>query len=583
MDTVLRYLSVAALAASAGAVAWTAVPSPLAAQTATQAASQVDAADWPYYHRTLEGGRYSPLSDINTDNVGELGVAWVHQPGAIVHGLQATPVVVDGVVYYSGSYNRVFALDGATGKELWHYYAELDPISEQIATSPYNRGVSFHDGNVYIGTSDGRAIGLDGKTGKELWQTTLVDTKSCGCLFTSPPLPVNGKLIYGSTAGGMPTRGAGIFGVDPQTGAILWHFEPVKEDTWGMTSFGESSAKYAGVGAWHVGSYDPETNTVIYGTSNPSPWFDWAPPGEGPDGYKRADGEGARPGDNLYSSSVVALDPDTGELKWYFQELPHDDWDFDSTLGEFVLMDSGEDKLVLHQAKSGFVYLYDRIDGGVHNVWTINDHVTFVETVDPNTGELIGRNPPVTDPENSFCPSMNGGRSWNSGSFNPETGVWYNGRQEICEVAVTREELPQLEPIPNWYMGADFHFIHPPGDVAHGAVDAWNPLTGERKWSVRYKYPMLAGLLSTGGNLVFAGDIEGHVFAYDGDTGDELWSFNTGSGIRGGIISYAAGGDQYVLVPSGIGSHVFFGLAGLFPETQDFPAGAALFAFKLGA
>lgn len=577
MSSMLRGAATAALAVGVGLALQAPVPA------SAQMGEQVKPEDWPHYHRTLEGGRYSPLSEIDSGNVGELRVAWAHQPGAINHGLQATPVVVDGVVYYSGSYNRVFAIDGVTGDELWHYYAELDPISEQIATSPYNRGVTWSNGNVYIGTSDGRAIGLDGTTGKELWQTTLVDTKSCGCLFTSPPLAIGDKLIYGSTAGGMPTRGAGIFGVDAATGNQLWHFEPVKEDTWGMTSFGESSAKYAGVGAWHVGSYDAETNTVIYGTSNPSPWFDWAPPGEGPDGYKRADGEGARPGDNLYSSSVVALDPDTGELKWYFQELPHDDWDFDSTLGEFVLMDDGDDKLVLHQAKSGFVYLYDRVDGGVHNVWTINDYVTFVETVDPNTGELIGRNPPVTDPDNMFCPSMNGGRSWNSGSYNRDTGVWYNGRQEICEVAITREEMPQLEPIPNWYMGADFHFVPPPGeDAAYGALDAWNPLTGEKKWSVHYKYPLLSGVLSTAGNLVFAGDIQGYVFAYDAETGDELWSFNTGSGIRGGIVTYAAGGEQYVLVPSGIGSHVFFGLAGLFPETQDFPAGATLYAFKLG-
>ena len=541
-----------------------------------------DPNDWPSYHRTLEGGRYSPLTQINKHNVSNLHVAWVHQPGAIVQGLQATPIAIDGVVYYAGSYNRVFALDGATGRELWHYYPELDPITEQIATAPYTRGVAHGHGRVYVSTADGRAIALDAKTGEELWQTTLVQTSKCGCLFTSPPLVVKDKLIYGSTAGGMPTRGGGIFGVDAATGQQLWHFEPVKEDTWGMTSFGESSAKYAGVGAWHVGSYDAETNTIIYGTSNPSPWFDWAPPNEGPNGYKRQDGEGSRPGDNLYSSSVVALDPDTGELKWYFQELPHDDWDFDSTLGEFVLMEDNGKKLVLHQAKSGFVYLYDRNTGAVENVWTINDHVSFVQTVDPDTGELIGRNPPITAEGNMFCPSMNGGRSWNSGSYNQKNGLWYNGRQEICQVAVPREELPQLEPIPNWYSGADFHFVHPPGDVAHGALDAWEPLTGKKIWSVRYKYPSLAGVLSTGGSVVFNGDIEGLVYAYDADTGQELWSFNTGSGIRGGIITYSVNGGQYVLVPSGIGSHVFYGLAKLFPETTGFPGGAALFAFKLG-
>ena len=191
MSSIHRGAALGALAAGVGFA--------LSAQgpALAQMAEEVKAEDWPHYHRTLEGGRYSPLAQIDAGNVADLRVAWVHQPGAITHGLQATPVAVDGVVYYSGSYNRVFALDGATGDEIWHYYAELDPITEQIATSPYNRGVTYSNGNVYIGTSDGRAIGLDGNTGKELWQTTLVDTKSCGCLFTSPPLAIGDKLIYG--------------------------------------------------------------------------------------------------------------------------------------------------------------------------------------------------------------------------------------------------------------------------------------------------------------------------------------------------------------------------------------------------
>ena len=232
----------------------------------------VDPNDWPTYHRTLEGGRYSPLTQINKHNVSNLQVAWVHQPGAIVQGLQATPIAIDGVVYYAGSYNRVFALDGATGRELWHYYPDLDPITEQIATAPYTRGVAHGHGRVYVSTADGRAIALDAKTGEELWQTTLVQTAKCGCLFTSPPLVIKDKLIYGSTAGGMPTRGGGIFGVDAATGEQLWHFEPVKEDTWGMTSFGESSAKYAGVsgrGTWAVTMPSPTPSSTARRTRRP--------------------------------------------------------------------------------------------------------------------------------------------------------------------------------------------------------------------------------------------------------------------------------------------------------------------------
>ena len=173
----------------------------------------------------------------------------------------------------------------------------------------------------------------------------------------------------------------------------------------------------------------------------------WAAPRDGPKGYLRADGEGARPGDNLYSSSVLALRPDTGELVWYRQEHPHDEWDYDSTLGEFVLVNIGAKKLMIHRAKSGFVYIYDRINGDIQNVWTINEHVTFAKTVDPKNGEVIGRNPPVTAENHMFCPSFIGGRSWNAGSYNPVTGVWYNSRQEMCMIVKTHPERPTLDPL----------------------------------------------------------------------------------------------------------------------------------------
>jgi glucose dehydrogenase len=220
------------------------------------------------------------------------------------------------------------------------------------------------------------------------------------------------------------------------------------EEHWGMNDQGEDSSKYAGVGAWHVGSYDPELDLIYYGTSNPSPWFDWAPPEDGRNGHLRKNGVGARPGDNLYSSSVLALRPDTGELVWYHQEHPHDDWDYDATLGEFVLVNAGGKKLMIHQAKSGFVFVYDRTNGKIENVWTINKYVTFVKTIDPKTGELIERNPPSIDKDNMFCPSMLGGRSWNAGSYNPETKVWFNSRQEMCEIAKPRPEKPVMEPLP---------------------------------------------------------------------------------------------------------------------------------------
>jgi alcohol dehydrogenase (cytochrome c) len=539
--------------------------------------------DWPSYHRTYDAQRYSPLDQINKDNVKHLHVAWTHQPGDITQGLQATPIAVDGIVYYAGSFNRVFALDGATGDEIWHYYPVIKDGVEKLPTAPYTRGVAVANGMVFIGTMDGRAIALDQKTGKEVWKTQLVDTMKCGCLFTSPPLAVKGKVIYGSTQGGIAARGGGIFGVDQKTGKKDWYFDPVLEgkEHWGTNSFGESSAKYAGVGAWHVGSYDPELDLVYWGTSNPSPWFDWAAPEDGPKGYLRKEGSGARPGDNLYASSVLALRPDSGELVWYRQEHPHDEWDFDATLGEFVLVNAGDKKLMIHQAKSGYVYIYDRTNGAVQNAWSINEHVTFVKSVDPKTGELIGRNPPVTDPNHMFCPSFLGGRSWNAGSYNPETHVWYNSRQELCMIVKTHEEKPVMEPIPAWYVGGDMSWAAPPGDKVHGALDAWDPLTGKKKWSVRDDYPRISTVLSTKGGLVFSGDMKGNLYAYDADNGNQVWKFNMGSACRGGIISYESHGQQYIMAPSGIGGGVPGVVANVLPEVKDFPAGGTLFAFKI--
>jgi PQQ-dependent dehydrogenase (methanol/ethanol family) len=541
------------------------------------------AGDWPSYHRTYDSTRYSPLDQINKGNVHRLSVAWAHQAGEITQGLQSTAVALDGIIYYTANFNRVFALDGRTGDEIWHYYPKIKDGVEQLPTAPTARGVTVANGKVFIGTIDGRAIALDQKSGKPIWQTQIVDTMACGCMFTSPPLAVKDKLIYGSTQGGIPARGGGIFGLDQATGKQLWYFDPVLEgeEHWGMNDFGESSAKYAGVGAWHVGSYDPELDLIFYGTSNPSPWFDWAPPLPGPEGYLRKSGVGARPGDNLYSSSVLALRPDTGELVWHFQEHPHDDWDFDATLGEFVLINKGDKKLMLHQAKSGYVFIYDRTNGNVENAWSINKHVNFVKTVDPKTGQLIGRKSPIELAGNIFCPSMGGGRSWNAGSYNPETGVWFNSRQEMCEQAKVRPERPKMTPIPSWYAGADLQWVHPPGDQAYGAVDAWDPLTGKKLWSVTDKYPRISTLLSTKGGLVFSGDMKGYVYAYSADSGKELWKFNMGSGSRGGIISYMAGGEQYILVPSGIGSALQAVTAQIYPELSELPSGATLFAFKV--
>ena len=522
----------------------------------------VDPNDWPMYHRTYDTHRFSPLGQINKTNVKDLGVAWVHQPGAVVQGLESTPIVVDGVLYYSGSYNRVFALDGATGREIWHYFAKLDPVVNTLFFQPYNRGLAVGHGKVFFGTLDGRVMALDMKTGKEAWSTTVLDSKKCSCNFTGAPLVVKDKLIIGQTSGELPIQGK-IYALNAANGEKAWEFNTIKNDP---KSWGGDSGKFGGGGGWMTGSYDPALNLVYWGTANPAPDYDWGD---------------ARPGDNLYTSSVLALDPDNGQLKWYHQEIPHDDWDYDAGLGESLVLDRDGKKLLVHQNKSGFVFVYDRTNGKIQNVWPMNHVYNWVQRIDAKTGELIGRNPPRLGKPHFICPWIAGGRSWNSGSYNPKTGLWYNTAMEVCEEVTVEKQTPVTEPAAGLFFGGDQVAKHPPGGEAYGHLDARDPVTGERKWSVNFKYPPIGSVLSTGGGLVVHGDVEGVVRAYDADSGEELWHFRTGSGHRGGPISYAVNGKQYIAVPSGLGSLVLGLYPALWPEVADFPSGGALFVFSL--
>ena len=536
---------------------------PAGAQNAGSTRLQnVDANDWPMYHRTYDSHRFSPLAQINKSNVKDLSVAWVHQPGAVVQGLESTPVVVDGVLYYIGSYNRVFALDGATGREIWHYFAKLDPVVNTLFFQPYNRGVAVGHGKVIFGTLDGRVIALDMKTGKELWAVTVLNTKKCSCNFTGAPLIVRDKVILGQTSGELPIQGK-IFALKVANGEKAWEFNTIKND---QKSWGGDSGKFGGGGGWMTGSYDPALNLVYWGTANPAPDYDWGQ---------------ARPGDNLYTSSVLALNPDNGDLKWHFQEIPHDDWDYDAGLGESLVLDRDGKKLLVHQNKSGFVFVYDRTNGKIQNVWPMNHVYNWVQRIDPKTGELIGRNPPRLGKPAFICPWIAGGRSWNSGSYSPKTGLWYNTAMEVCEEVTVEKQTPVTEPAAGLFFGGDQVAKHPPSGEAYGHLDARDPVTGERKWTVNFKYPPIGSVLSTAGGLVVHGDVEGVVRAYDAESGEELWHFRTGSGHRGGPISYSVNGKQYIAVPSGLGSLVLGLYPALWPEVADFPPGGALFVFTL--
>lgn len=521
-----------------------------------------DPNNWPMYHRTANSWRYSPLDQINKSNVGKLKVAWIQQAGDITHGRQETPLVIDGVVYSTASYNRVFALDAKTGQELWRYETKLDPIAKKVLFGPYSRGVTVGRGKVFVSTLDGRGIALDQKTGKEVWQVKLTDPASChGCNYTSPPVLAGDVLTFGSTAGELATAGI-IFGVEADTGKKIWEFDTIKRDP---ESWPGESGKFGGGGAWNPGSYDPETNTVYYGVGNP-----------GKDFYG-AD----RKGNNLYTDSVIALDPKTGKLKWHRQEIPHDVWDYDSAYESLLFKQDGKDLLV-HPNKSGFVFVMDQRNGDLQNVWRINQTTNFVKNIDPKTGELVGRLDLPEGQGTKVCPSAFGGRSWNAGSYSPKTGLWYTTAQEFCGTITPVAQKSDPKDYGSGHIGAeDFGKFSTVEGVAPGRIDARDPITGERKWSFELEVPSFASVLSTGGGLVFNGDPLGIFRALDADTGKVLWSFNTGSGMRSGVISYAVDGKQYILVPSGWGSFAGVLLPAIFPQLEKVNGASALIAFTL--
>jgi alcohol dehydrogenase (cytochrome c) len=380
----------------------------LAAGTAlaqAPASGTEDPNNWPLYHRTSNAWRYSPLEQINKTNVGKLKVAWIHQGGDITHGIQETPIVVDGVIYSITANNRVAAIDAKTGRDIWRFEPRLDPLTKKVLFSPYSRGVTVGRGKVFIATVDGRGIAVDQKTGKEVWQAQLTDFANChGCNFTSPPVLAGDVLTFGSTAGELATAGK-IYGVDADSGKKLWEFETIKQDP---KSWPGGSGKYGGGGAWMPGTYDAETNTVYYGTGNPGKDFVGAD----------------REGDNLYTDSVIALDPKTGKLKWYRQEIPHDVWDYDSAYEALLVKKDGKDLLV-HLNKSGFVFVLDKNSGKVENIWRLSETINFAKDIDPKSGQLIGRLELPMGKSTLICPSALGARSWNSGAYNPKTGLWY--------------------------------------------------------------------------------------------------------------------------------------------------------------
>ncbi len=520
--------------------------------------------NWMTYFGNYDGQRYSALNQINRANVKNIVPAWAFQTGKIEGGLNATPLVVDGVMYLVGSYNRVFALDAATGKRFWHYFYKLPTGPIPYGTSV--RGIAIGYDLVFMGTLDNHLIALDAKTGREVWNVEIENYQKCGCNITAAPIVVKDKVIVGVTGGDSAHRGY-LNAFEAKTGKQAWRFytipaagEPGSE-TWEGDSW-----KYGGGATWMTGSYDPELNLLYWGIGNPSSDF-----------YG-----GDREGTNLYTGCIVALDADTGKLKWHYQEVPHDVYDFDAAY-EATLIDvernGQKQKLLVHTNKGGYVWALDRVTGKYINAWPHVDNVNWLKGFEKD-GTQIGRLEVPLGKTTEVCPHWGGGRSWNHQAYSPRTGWLYNHGIEWCGVITPmRQEAKEGR----GFIGGTIVPKHPPSGQAYGHIDAFDPISGAKKWTVKMKYPLTSSLLATAGDLLFTADIEGNFLAYDAKTGAQLYSFNTGSGTRGSPITYAVNGRQYIAVPSGLGSIFTGGLGTLWPEARNFQNGSTLFVFALPA
>ena len=520
--------------------------------------------NWMSYGGNYKAWRYSALDQITKNNVKNLVPVWVFQTGELRGGLNSTPIVMDGVMYLMGPMNRIFAINAATGEIIWRYFYKLPGTS--INYQRGTRGLSIGYGMVYFGTLDNHVVALDMKTGREVWDVEVEDTRQCGCNITSPPLIVKDKVIAGGTGGEHAHRGY-LNAFDAKTGKHLWRFYTIPgPGEPGFETWSEKMWKYGGAPAWLTGSYDPELNLLYWGVGNPSSDF------YGED----------RKGDNLYSNSIIALDPDTGKLKWYYQEIPHDLYDFDSAY-ECVLIDIERDgrkqKLLVHPNKGGMTWVLDRETGKYLNSFPHVDIINWHNGVDKN-GKPQGLLPVPPNGQTFACPSIAGGRNYDHSAYSPRTQLWYNIGWEFCNIIrPVKQEIKEGRDL----FGGGVEFKPPKDTPAYGHIDAYDPLTGVRKWRHRTKYANLSSLLVTGSDLIFSGDVEGNAFALDAKTGDKLWSFNTGGGMSGSPISYAVNGRQYIAVPTGMGSLAAEIIPIIWPESAaKLPqAASTLFVFAL--
>jgi alcohol dehydrogenase (cytochrome c) len=487
---------------------------------------------WTMYSGDYTGKRHSLLTQITPQNVSRLTPQWAFQADTIAtgRGFESTPLVVDGVIYLTGANGNAWAIDARTGRQFWRFRYPNAPDLTAGATYPVNRGFAALGDQLFMVTLDAHVLSLDMKTGAVIWNAVLEDYKN-GYAATPAPLVVKDKVIVGSSGGENPTRGF-IQAFDAKTGKKLWRFYTIPNtgekgsETWPSTD----ASMRGGAAAWVTGTYDPELNLVYYGTGNPNP-----------DYYGDE-----RKGDNLYTCSIVALDADTGQLKWYYQFTPHDTHDWDSNhipvLAD-VTAGGQSRKVVMVANRNGFFYALDRATGKL---------LLAKPFTDTNWAREIGKDGrPIVLEEmgtKKCLPDFWGGTNFMPPSYDPSLNLFFVTARETCVTYVPVK--PEIKVGQNSVGGGVRRVADRVFD--YGALRAIDPSTGERKWELRYTTPSLSGVMSTASGLVFAGDNEGNFMAVDGRTGKALWHYSTGASIWGAAATtFMLDGRQFVLIPSG--------------------------------
>ena len=500
------------------------------------AAADKTPSDWLTYSGNFQAQRFSALDQINTQNVSTLKPSWVYQmrnPGIV----ETTPIVADGVMYITEPPSTATALDARTGRPLWTYTPRIPKDVIIIGSPPVNRGVAILDNTVFLGTVNCHLIALDAKTGSVRWDTTVDDNKN-GYYITAAPLAIDGKIIIGVSGAETGIRGF-IDAYDPKTGKRLWRSwtVPAKGEK-GSESWGGDSAERGGGSTWVTGSFDPELNLIYWGTGNPAP--DW--------------NDDTRPGDNLYTCSLLALDAKTGAIKWHFQFTPHDvhDWDATEIPVLYDTMVNGRmRKLVAMANRNGYFYTLDRVNGEFL-IATPYIKQTWSDGLDPKGRPFARRDADPKLEGTLVYPSISGGANYYSPSYSPKTGLFYHAAREMAGVYFKGEA--EYKP-GSAYTGGGGESKN--GDDAYGAIRALDGATGKMRWEFRLLTPPMAGVLSTAGGLVFGGAEEGNVFALDATGGKLLWDLQLGGAIRASAMSYSMDGKQQVAIAAGASLFVF--------------------------